>query len=122
RRRHTRCLSDWSSDVCSSDLPTPPVVLISVHRIRITDKRCKRIWRSKKTLRQFDLPIRALVLPLHHNVFRTDDPHVLAGGGPIDYPLSLRCSTAWRIDSLPVDPRMNRNRILGVAHLGGMLK
>src|ERR1039458_8609396 len=24
RRRHTRCLSDWSSDVCSSDLPQPP--------------------------------------------------------------------------------------------------
>src|SRR5438045_9688786 len=23
RRRHTRCLSDWSSDVCSSDLPQP---------------------------------------------------------------------------------------------------
>src|ERR1039458_5515039 len=23
RRRHTRCLSDWSSDVCSSDLGTP---------------------------------------------------------------------------------------------------
>src|SRR5205814_2070015 len=23
RRRHTRCLSDWSSDVCSSDLTTP---------------------------------------------------------------------------------------------------
>src|SRR3982074_1142519 len=22
RRRHTRCASDWSSDVCSSDLPT----------------------------------------------------------------------------------------------------
>src|SRR5262245_65649183 len=22
RRRHTRCLSDWSSDVCSSDLVT----------------------------------------------------------------------------------------------------
>src|SRR5215472_18961089 len=22
RRPHTRCLSDWSSDVCSSDLPT----------------------------------------------------------------------------------------------------
>src|SRR5262245_65553246 len=22
RRRHTRCLSDWSSDVCSSDLST----------------------------------------------------------------------------------------------------
>src|SRR5205814_7371397 len=25
RRRHTRCLSDWSSDVCSSDLP-PAVI------------------------------------------------------------------------------------------------
>src|SRR5205814_4732587 len=23
RRRHTRCLSDWSSDVCSSDLSSP---------------------------------------------------------------------------------------------------
>src|ERR1035438_10779130 len=23
RRRHTRCLSDWSSDVCSSDLIKP---------------------------------------------------------------------------------------------------
>src|SRR5262245_64465267 len=23
RRRHTRCLSDWSSDVCSSDLVMP---------------------------------------------------------------------------------------------------
>src|SRR5258705_8913309 len=23
RRRHTRCLSDWSSDVCSSDLGLP---------------------------------------------------------------------------------------------------
>src|SRR5205814_6556116 len=25
RRRHTRCLSDWSSDVCSSDLPLTPM-------------------------------------------------------------------------------------------------
>src|ERR1039458_6090859 len=25
RRRHTRCLSDWSSDVCSSDLVETPV-------------------------------------------------------------------------------------------------
>src|SRR5438045_5568046 len=27
RRRHTRCLSDWSSDVCSSDLRTPAQVV-----------------------------------------------------------------------------------------------
>src|SRR5436853_7908758 len=36
RRRHTRCLSDWSSDVCSSDLfkssnpSQPPQIIISV--------------------------------------------------------------------------------------------
>src|ERR1039458_3245077 len=27
RRRHTRCLSDWSSDVCSSDLRECPIVI-----------------------------------------------------------------------------------------------
>src|SRR5205814_5197421 len=27
RRRHTRCLSDWSSDVCSSDLIEKPAAL-----------------------------------------------------------------------------------------------
>src|SRR5262245_62871488 len=27
RRRHTRCLSDWSSDVCSSDLIPRPIPL-----------------------------------------------------------------------------------------------
>src|SRR5205814_5479358 len=27
RRRHTRCLSDWSSDVCSSDLPARNALL-----------------------------------------------------------------------------------------------
>src|SRR5205814_5349376 len=27
RRRHTRCLSDWSSDVCSSDLSFRSVVI-----------------------------------------------------------------------------------------------
>src|ERR1035441_10376042 len=34
RRRHTRCLSDWSSDVCSSDLGDQRVdrVAIGVHR------------------------------------------------------------------------------------------
>src|SRR5205814_6004543 len=26
RRRHTRCLSDWSSDVCSSDLKVEVIV------------------------------------------------------------------------------------------------
>src|SRR5262245_64612667 len=30
RRRHTRCLSDWSSDVCSSDLGTSPIMDFNV--------------------------------------------------------------------------------------------
>src|SRR2546429_5139877 len=34
RRRHTRCSRDWSSDVCSSDLPPcepPPVDVAQTH-------------------------------------------------------------------------------------------
>src|SRR5437899_12114088 len=34
RRRHTRCLSDWSSDVCSSDLPAPSTAAGSTRRSR----------------------------------------------------------------------------------------
>src|SRR5947207_4394525 len=29
RRRHTRSLCDWSSDVCSSDLDSPPTAKVS---------------------------------------------------------------------------------------------
>src|SRR5947199_7813032 len=32
RRRHTRCLSDWSSDVCSSDLILPSLLLLRLFR------------------------------------------------------------------------------------------
>src|SRR5262245_64639329 len=36
RRRHTRCLSDWSSDVCSSDLesPCPGTEILFVEDVR----------------------------------------------------------------------------------------
>src|SRR5258705_6173228 len=30
RRRHTRCLSDWSSDVCSSDLESASYRIINI--------------------------------------------------------------------------------------------
>src|ERR1035441_10832162 len=50
RRRHTRCLSDWSSDVCSSDLSchaeTLPLFGSSWKRIRITGKHCQE-WAEK---------------------------------------------------------------------------
>src|SRR5262245_65139316 len=34
RRRHTRCLSDWSSDVCSSDLPESLYILLTAEKSR----------------------------------------------------------------------------------------
>src|SRR5205814_2896014 len=49
RRRHTRCLSDWSSDVCSSDLRIAhsPVVCRPSHSTitRLSPVPCSRIWR-----------------------------------------------------------------------------
>src|SRR5699024_11590954 len=30
RRRHTRSKRDWSSDVCSSDLPVMPIIFIPI--------------------------------------------------------------------------------------------
>src|SRR5205814_7417645 len=50
RRRHTRCLSDWSSDVCSSDLKKAStrsscrVMSCGVPRLVSVEK--KRRWRS----------------------------------------------------------------------------
>src|ERR1035438_10754609 len=35
RRRHTRCLSDWSSDVCSSDLSAETVELPNQQAIEL---------------------------------------------------------------------------------------
>src|SRR2546429_6594162 len=37
RRRHTRCSRDWSSDVCSSDLPRPSQSASVSQRVGITD-------------------------------------------------------------------------------------
>src|ERR1039458_7458255 len=34
RRRHGRCLSDWSSDVCSSDLKSLPVMIVNQEFVR----------------------------------------------------------------------------------------
>src|SRR5690349_22299848 len=34
RRRHTRSLRDWSSDVCSSDLVTSPIVCVANGGVR----------------------------------------------------------------------------------------
>src|SRR5262245_2232071 len=35
RRRHTRCLSDWSSDVCSSDLKITAIADSPIEKVRL---------------------------------------------------------------------------------------
>src|SRR5258705_7485163 len=65
RRRHTRCLSDWSSDVCSSDLPwllmaaTPVLAQINAGTLPATASPPFKV--SK--VAQFDLPWRIAFLP-----------------------------------------------------------
>src|SRR5258705_4824422 len=59
RRRHTRCLSDWSSDVCSSDLVRrhdqdvgggQGVELVPViHESEVPDSRCIRNWEQRRS-------------------------------------------------------------------------
>src|SRR5215831_16011865 len=60
RRRHTRCLSDWSSDVCSSDLfgerDPRPVVSITAR-----DVRCMMINLDPETGKQDGRVLKAVV-------------------------------------------------------------
>src|SRR5690349_22168606 len=45
RRRHTRSLRDWSSDVCSSDLIRHTItVCIAAYTMRINRRTGRRIW------------------------------------------------------------------------------
>src|SRR5205814_4016852 len=46
RRRHTRCLSDWSSDVCSSDLG---LVLWSPLKDRVLGGALKKAGKDRRT-------------------------------------------------------------------------
>src|SRR5205814_7789565 len=64
RRRHTRCLSDWSSDVCSSDLaaqwsvgggvewrPLGWLALGSELRYRLEDRGPRGFWNPRSDAR-----------------------------------------------------------------------
>src|ERR1039458_7051791 len=46
RRRHTRCLSDWSSDVCSSDLTAVEIIEAFADRATIEQDfhDVKEVW------------------------------------------------------------------------------
>src|SRR5437899_4363223 len=61
RRRHTRCLSDWSSDVCSSDLVTTSlkkgqrVSLVNFGTFTVA-KRKARLGRNPRTGEALRIP------------------------------------------------------------------
>src|SRR5262249_59655194 len=63
RRRHTRLVSDWSSDVCSSDL-TPSYALNFRDVERIGWRRAQNV--GTEILQQRDLTFRASAGDRHH--------------------------------------------------------
>src|SRR5262245_62374897 len=56
RRRHTRCLSDWSSDVCSSDLRASTAFQAS-ERIEVREHRVERFVEVNPTDIVAELPL-----------------------------------------------------------------
>src|SRR5258705_6547313 len=64
RRRHTRCLSDWSSDVCSSDLRSSSTYydFVSVDDDRyVVDGRYRQVMLSPRELNSASLPTRTFI-------------------------------------------------------------
>src|SRR5215212_6246154 len=78
RRRHTRCLSDWSSDVCSSDLR-----VWSAHHIPPPKRNARKPW--PKRLRRWVASIRHQVVEsVYDKLFNAfglwrERPHELSG-------------------------------------------
>src|SRR5258705_8090019 len=63
RRRHTRCLSDWSSDVCSSDLGFLPITRLAVVR---EEAAAYPVISGPRTLFEVDTPRARLSLTFQH--------------------------------------------------------
>src|SRR5947199_5227926 len=56
RRRHTRCLSDWSSDVCSSDLSTARAHVAGLEAVLADGAVVSRLSGLTKDNAGYDLP------------------------------------------------------------------
>src|SRR5262245_65366452 len=54
RRRHTRCLSDWSSDVCSSDLVRARIAAPAENRSPVAVRLRVRVYDERDQLRDVD--------------------------------------------------------------------
>src|SRR5215212_10970497 len=95
RRRHTRCLGDWSSDVCSSDLVAhlePPLDRIP-RTLRRVVRRCLR----KEPELRYD-SLRDAALDLRESLGETDAPRPRRRWGLAALPaLPLLALAAWLV-------------------------
>src|ERR1035438_8145768 len=82
RRRHKRCLSDWSSDVCSSDL-----------------KRVSLVWRTRT--------LSARPTPLGHTYPHVKD-HLQRWSGRLDSNQRDPASKAGKINQTPLRPVISK--------------
>src|SRR5205814_7237907 len=98
RRRHTRCLSDWSSDVCSSDLAT--LVITGDHDSRVMPMHSFKFAAALQTAQAGPAPVLLAVdLSSGHGggetVTRSEERRVgkegRAGGSPYEGEKRERC-------------------------------
>src|SRR5258705_9346386 len=90
RRRHTRCLSDWSSDVCSSDLSAPERTFMSVDLpapFSPTRAMTSPSLTSRSTPSSATVGPKRLRTPL---IVRRTLTSLLPEGGPLDLPLDRK--------------------------------
>src|ERR1035438_1704669 len=136
RRRHTRCLSGWSSDVCSSDL-----IIIIIDRISVYNVRFGRGVGDK--VLQFFADYLVQSLPSEAPPFRWSGPSVLMlrpgtaeQATPIirrvleqrvEYEVELAARTIllpiaarWEVVPLMADPRLVVNKIDSVVACQGV--
>src|SRR5258705_1842691 len=57
RRRHTRCLSDWSSDVCSSDLVSDQIAFLHAGKLVLLGSLDEIKQRHHRLVLRFDRPL-----------------------------------------------------------------
>src|ERR1039458_10409283 len=92
RRRHTRCLSDWSSDVCSSDLYSyfgldPKDTPLTTFSIGIDTPEITK----QKTLEAADYPVLKVKVGL-----ATDEPTIEAVRSVTRKPLRVDANEGWK--------------------------
>src|SRR5215469_17351016 len=96
RRRHTRSLRDWSSDVCSSDLLTLGLIQSKLAEHRITPQTIEVGDGAQQTLGPFDCEF----LAVNHSI-----PDALAVAIRTRAGVVLHTGD-FKMDQLPLDGRL----------------